>query len=301
MKAFYRGAVVFALLAVLTIPNSSQAQAAQQQSQPTQSVPSPTRGPVLEDGTPVKLRINRTVSSGDAHVGETVDFEVLEEVRVANTVVIPKGGIALGTVTEAQPKRRMGRGGKLNINIDHVRLVDGEKVALRAVKEVQGGGHTGAMTGGIVATSLIFFPAAPFFLFMHGKDITIPKGTEVAAYINGSQPLDLAKFGTGSGQPSTVPATDIPPAPSVPGPEMTFRRDHGIARDHSHHLYTRWRGDHRQRQIRRNHTDYAQPARRGPSDRHRQEHVQTLAADDLHYARRHGEYQGRPGESRLTR
>ena len=80
------------------------------------------------------------------------------------------------------------------MNIDSVRLADSEKVALRAVKEVQGGGHTGAMTGAIVATAIVFFPAAPFFLFMHGKDITIPKGTEITAYVNGNFPLELAKF-----------------------------------------------------------------------------------------------------------
>ncbi|HZU23264.1 MAG TPA: PEGA domain-containing protein [Terriglobales bacterium] len=150
--------------------------------------------PTLEDGTPVKLRLSRTLSSADAKTGDTVDFEVLEEVKVGETLVIPKGGVAWGTVTEAEAKKRMARGGKLNVNIDSVRLSDGEKVALRAVKEAKGGGHTGAMTGGMVATAIVFFPAAPFFLFMHGKDITIPKGTEVTAYINGDAPLDLAKF-----------------------------------------------------------------------------------------------------------
>jgi hypothetical protein len=30
---------------------------------------------VLEDGTPIKLRVGRTVSSADAHVGDLVDFE----------------------------------------------------------------------------------------------------------------------------------------------------------------------------------------------------------------------------------
>jgi hypothetical protein len=154
----------------------------------TAVAPSSTSAPILEDGTPVKLRIGRTVSSADAHVGDTVDFEVLEEVKVGNLLIIPKGGTAIATVTEAQSKRRMARGGKLDINIDYVRLADGEKPALRAVKDVKGGGHTGAMTGAIVATSIVFFPAAPLFLFMHGKDITIPKGTEVTAYVNGTSP-----------------------------------------------------------------------------------------------------------------
>jgi hypothetical protein len=159
------------------------------------SAPKPAmQGFGLEDGTPVKLRSARTISSADAHTGDTLDFEVLEDVFAKDTLVVPKGGIAWGTVTEAQPKRRMARGGKLDVNIDAVRLTDGEKVPLRAVKDVKGGGHTGAMTGAMVGTAIVFFPAAPLFLFMHGKDITIPKGTEITAYINGDTRLDQAKF-----------------------------------------------------------------------------------------------------------
>lgn len=86
---------------------------------------------------------------------------MLNEIKVGNVVVIARGATALGTVTEAQAKRRMARGGKLNVNIDYVRLVDNEKAALRAVKETKGGGHTGAMTGAMVATGIVFFPAAP--------------------------------------------------------------------------------------------------------------------------------------------
>src|SRR5205814_7999705 len=127
--------------------------------------------------------------------------EVLEDIKVRDVVVVQHGAMAIGTVTEAQPKRRMGRAGKLNINIDYVQLVDGEKVPLRAVKGGSGGNHTGAMTGAIVASSILFFPAAPFFLFMHGKDLTIPKGTEITAYVAGDTPLDPSKF-TSAGTPT---------------------------------------------------------------------------------------------------
>jgi hypothetical protein len=168
------------------------------------------KGFVLEEGTPVKLRINRTVSSADAHTGDTVDFEVLEDISVNGTPVISKGGLAFATVTEAQAKRRMARGGKLDINIDYVKLLSSEKAPLRAVKDVKGGGHTGAMVGGMVATGILFFPAAPFFLFMHGKDITIPKGTEVTAYVNGDMKLDIAKF-----QSATAASGPTPSAVSV--------------------------------------------------------------------------------------
>jgi len=180
---------------------------------------STAKGFVLQDATPVKLRINRTVSSADAHVGDTVDFEVLEDVLVNGVLVIPKGGLAFATVTEAQAKRRMARGGHLDINIDYVRLTDDEKAPLRAVQAVQGGGHTAAMTGGIVATSLVFFPAAPFFLFMHGKDITIPKGTEITAYVNGDMKLDIAKFNAAhTPSPANAGSTATPAAAAAPAP-----------------------------------------------------------------------------------
>ena len=149
---------------------------------------------VLHDGTPVRLRLSRNLSSADAKTGDTVDFEVLEDVKVDDVLLISRGAVAIGTITEAEAKKRMARGGKLNLEIDYVRLVDDEKVALRAVKETKGGGHTGAMTGGMVASAIVFFPAAPFFLFMHGKDTTIPKGTEITAYTNGEIKLDRQKL-----------------------------------------------------------------------------------------------------------
>ncbi len=164
------------------------------QAQATQTDFTSKKGFVLEDETPVRLRLNRTISSADAHVGDTVDFETLDDITVNGTLVIPKGGLAFATVTEAQAKRRMARGGKLDINIDYVKLVSGDKAALRAVKDVKGGGHTGGMVGGMVATAIVFFPAAPFFLFMHGKDISIPKGTEITGCVNGDVKLDVAKF-----------------------------------------------------------------------------------------------------------
>jgi len=178
--------------------------AARQQNSQTSNFNS-AEGFVLQDGTPIKLRLNRNVSSSDAQVGEGVDFEVLEGISVNGVEVIAKGGLALGTVTEAQPKRRMARGGKLDMNIDSVRLADGEKTALRAVKEAKGGGHTGAMTAGIVATGLLVWPAAPFFLLMHGKDVTVPKGAEITAYINGDRKLDVAKFQS----PASAPQQDV--------------------------------------------------------------------------------------------
>jgi PEGA domain len=160
----------------------------------TPSAPPPPH--TLLDGTPVKLRLSQSISSADAKVGQEVPFEVVEEVKVDDTIVLAKGATAIANVTEADHKKSMGRGGKLNVVISYARLADNEKVSLRAVKEAKGGGHVGAMTGAMVATSIVFFPAAPLFLFIHGKDITIPQGTEITAFVEGDTHLDMARFGS---------------------------------------------------------------------------------------------------------
>ena len=194
-------------------PPSSQRQLAN--AQPT----APSKGFALQDGTAVTLRLGRSLSSADANAGDRVDFEVAEEVSVNRIVVIPKDSPASGIVITAHKKRRMGRAGKLDVNIDSVQLADGEKATLRAVKESQGGSHTGIMAGGMVATSLIVWPAAPVFLLMHGKDVTIPKGTEVTAYISGDVKLDLAKFQPAPLVPAAPPVPATPQvAPASPGP-----------------------------------------------------------------------------------
>jgi len=197
---------------------------AQQSSIPTPAGASPDSGPVavappqpprpprphtLMDGTPVKLRISETISSANAHVGQEIPFDVVEEVKVDDVVVLPKGATAIGTVTDCNPKKSMGRAGKLNISITYARLADQEKAALRAMQDNKGGGHIGAMTGAIVATSIVFFPAAPLFLFIHGKDITIPQGTEITAFVEGDMHLDMTRFGAAPLAPPSAPSAAV--------------------------------------------------------------------------------------------
>jgi hypothetical protein len=201
MKSVMRiAALVVFCLALSTSAVPQQKATANDPKAPQVPSPAPATAPKpplvfgLVEDTPVRMRLARTMSSRDARVDDKVDFEILEDVKVGNVVVVERGAMAIATVTEAHPKRRMGRAGKLTMNIDYVRLASGEKVFLRAVKGGSGGNHIAAMTGAMVATSIVFFPAAPLFLFIRGKDITIPKGTEVTAYVAADTPLDPAKF-----------------------------------------------------------------------------------------------------------
>lgn len=196
--------ITLALFCIVSLSISGISQNTNQTTSPQAVTQTTSRPPLafgLPEDTPIKLKLTRTISSKDAKVGDRVDFEVLEDVKAGDVVVVRQGGRAMATVTEAHSKRSFGRSGKLNVNVDYLQLVNGDKVPLRAIKGGSGGSRTGAMTGAVVATSIIFFPAAPLFFFIKGKNITIPQGTEITAYIAADTPLEASRF------IATTPAT----------------------------------------------------------------------------------------------
>lgn len=80
-----------------------------------------------------------------------------------------------------------------------------------------------------MATSLVFFPAAPLFLLIHGKDITIPKGTEITAYISGDIPLDPQKFATQTAVGTEAVAAPVQATTSTPDPQAATGADTALS------------------------------------------------------------------------
>ena len=133
---------------------------------------------ILPNQMAVHLKLGRELSSETAKVGEEVNFEVAEPVIVNGRTVIDKGAPAAGTVTEAEPKGRMGKAGKLNVNVSSVQLANGEKLPLRSF-----GINTSNET-----KSGLSLPK------LHGKEMTFPQGAEMTAYVDGDQHLKAASF-----------------------------------------------------------------------------------------------------------
>src|SRR6202521_505226 len=153
----------------------------------------------LRNGTPIHLKLGKTISSATAHVGDVVDLKVSEEVTVDGLLVIPEDAVAIGLVTDAEPKKRMGHGGKLALSINFVRLKDDQKAAVRSFQESTG---SNSSTGAVL-------PLAS------GKDVVFMQGTEFTAYVDGDMQLKKLAFQAARDTSGTPPA---PPAqnPSRP-------------------------------------------------------------------------------------
>ncbi len=141
-------------------------------------VPAPPREVVLPRQTPVHLKLGRTLSSATARVGEEVNFEVTQDVIVGGLTVISKGALGVGAVTEAEPKKRMGKAGKLNVSVTSVVLANNEKIVLRSFGIEQSVEQKSGMTLPLV----------------RGKDVTLAKDTEIIGYVDSDLHLKAASF-----------------------------------------------------------------------------------------------------------
>jgi len=150
--------------------------------------PSASTDLVLPDGTAIKLRVTRDVSSANAKVGDKVYFEAADDVRVGGLTVLKRGSPALGAVTAVQTARRMGRAGKLAIEVRSVQLADGETAMLRQSEKSTGFQRKGEMAAEVL------FAFGPLQLFEEGEDAFLETDTIINAYVNGTIHLDRAMF-----------------------------------------------------------------------------------------------------------
>ena len=151
------------------------------------------RALVLPDSTAIRMKLSEALSSSTAKVGDDVALEVSDDVVVDGFLVIPKGAVALGVVNEAEPRKPLGRGGKLGVLIRSVRLADNEQAVLRSGNDAKGSSSTAGMVIPVV----------------HGKDINFPKGMDFVGYVNGDTRLDRNNFHPVS------ETTDAPPTGAV--------------------------------------------------------------------------------------
>jgi hypothetical protein len=137
---------------------------------------------VLETGTPIVLQLTQTVSSAYAHKGDRLRFVVKRDVLVGGFTVVRAGAIAEGSIIGVKRRRPLGIGGDMQINVDSVELVTGERVDLVAHKEFKGRSHTIRMAVTVAIAGAIYPPVAPVLLLSPGRNSMVLKGTEVTAY-----------------------------------------------------------------------------------------------------------------------
>jgi hypothetical protein len=140
---------------------------------------------VLKEGTEVPLVFATDLNSKTAVDDDTVNMTLAEDLKVGDIIVVKKGAPALARVTDAKKAGMMGKAGELSIRLEYLKS-DDQRLRLRGSKGKEGEGKVGAT----VALTVLF---GPIGLIKHGKNVDIPPGTPLTAYVDQDYALLAAK------------------------------------------------------------------------------------------------------------
>lgn len=130
---------------------------------------------IIPDGTEISALTTETLSSKTSQEDDPITFKVEEDVIIDGSVVIAKGALVKGNVTNAKKSGFFGKGGQLNIRVDSTETVDKQKIKLRAAKGKEGDNKTGTT----VALVVLF---GPLGFLKKGKNAEIKEGTKVRVF-----------------------------------------------------------------------------------------------------------------------
>jgi hypothetical protein len=138
---------------------------------------------ILTCGTFVRLEFAAPVSSKTAKVGERLTLRLTEDIKVGNTVIVPRGTLAGGHVTFVRRTAPGGIPGTLAYQLNALQ-VNGTSVPLWLVEERSGDPK-------VLGAQALIPVAGPFTLLRHGKDLELQPGMPVTAFIAADTTLPL--------------------------------------------------------------------------------------------------------------
>jgi len=142
---------------------------------PTRTAP---ESEVLKEGTPVLLQTQEKMVSGLTPENAPVRYKVARDVTDSDALLLVEyGSFAQGRVTRSRRRGMLGKAGQLEFTVDTVAAVDGTTVPLRSSQQMAGKDNKGA----VIASALLL---TVFAIFVNGKDVELPAGTEVMAYVD---------------------------------------------------------------------------------------------------------------------
>ena len=174
MKKTVSLALTICLLLLCSVAGSAQQTAASQ-----------TKPIEIPDGTELSAVTTEMISSKTATESDPVVFKVDEDLKINDIVVIAKGTMVKGYVSNAEKNGHFGKAGKLGLRIESTQTVDKQTIKLRASKGREGEGKTGTT----VALVVLF---GPLGFLKHGKNAEIKEGTKIKVFTDETKTVHIA-------------------------------------------------------------------------------------------------------------
>jgi hypothetical protein len=145
----------------------------------------------LAKDTLIKIKTVTPLDSKKNKTGDVMEFEVAEDVYAAGMLIIAKGAVGRGKLAKVDQAQNFGRDAKMEVNFETVEALDLTQVSTilgeKAKKETE---STALAAGAGMAGMILLGPIGVVgAAFVHGKNITIPAGTQL--YIQTQNDVEL--------------------------------------------------------------------------------------------------------------
>jgi len=146
--------------------------------------PSPARALTLPEGTALQVFLLDPLYSKKAKkegVGQTIQFEVAEDVVVDGVTAVRRGALATAHMSEVQGSKIAGRHAEMAFVFDAVTAVDGQSIPIKADEKAKGGRHNETVR------NLMITPA--FGWMAKGSEAFIRAGTGYDVAVSGQHTI----------------------------------------------------------------------------------------------------------------
>lgn len=154
----------------------------------------PSRSVALPEGTPVKVLLRDPLFSKKLDknsAGQTIPFEVAEDVIVDGATVVRRGALVTAHLTEVERAKGRGRHAQIQFAFDGVTAVDGQKISITGGDEkTRGGRHGESVPSGLLQGGGL---AAAVWMFNKGSEVFLRAGTGYDVEISGQHTIQTGQ------------------------------------------------------------------------------------------------------------
>jgi hypothetical protein len=160
----------------------------------------------VPNGTPIRLQLAETLLCENSHAGDSVAFEVMDDVKIDGITVIRKNALAYGRIDEGTTwARRMWKGGKIFLDLKYVVDVTGRQIPIVEDRYIQARGRGTELTLAMVSAP------SPLWLLWEGKHTKLPNGKTFVVVTKGEMDVDLTQLALNTANPAATPTkTSLP-------------------------------------------------------------------------------------------
>jgi hypothetical protein len=139
----------------------------------------------------IRVELLDKINSNTALRGKKVSYQVLEDIKVKNTLIIPKGTRGELEITEIEEAGKMGKDGDIKIGFPQLKTIDGSDLAVAIKEKAQEENESQkfAIGASVLGTAILGLPGVVAGYFVEGKDEEIPAGSKMYIQVIESKEL----------------------------------------------------------------------------------------------------------------